>query len=61
MPRINIKPISRETAETAKDYTKKEYWEQEQEDITIIFLNKEEQRAELTDISKIEKELDLTF
>jgi hypothetical protein len=61
MPQINIKPIKQASDCLTEELPKRAYWEEEQEDITIIFLNKEDQQAELSDINKIENELGLVF
>jgi len=42
-----------------KNYNDRPYWEQEQDDITIIFLDADEYREELKDIEAIEAELQI--
>jgi len=61
MPQINQKPIKQTSDCLASELPKRAYWEEDQEDITIIFLNTEDQQAELSDINQIENELGLTF
>lgn len=44
-----------------EQYAERKYWQERQDDITIIFLDKREQAEELDELEAIEAELGLHF